>query len=74
MNLITKAINHGHVTIIARACNVTYQAVRRWERDGRLPRTDLTGETDYAARIARSTRYKISKSALLAQSRKAWRQ
>ena len=73
MNLITQAIARaGHVNLVARACNVTYQCVRQWERNGRLPRTDLTGETNYAELIARSTKNKITKEDLLKQSRRAW--
>lgn len=36
----------------ARVCNVTPQAVYKWLRKKRLPRTDWTGETQYAAAIA----------------------
>jgi hypothetical protein len=27
------------------------QAIRKWQRAGRMPRTEWTGETDYAKRI-----------------------
>lgn len=37
---------------LAAACGVSYQAVRKWESKNRFPRTEFTGETDYAARIA----------------------
>ena len=74
MNLISKAIQHaGGVTRLAQACNVTYQAVRRWEAAGRLPRKELTGETQYARAIARIVNGRVSAKALLDQTRKAWR-
>jgi hypothetical protein len=73
MNLITQAVfDAGSYIAIARHCCVTYQAVKRWERTGRLPRTDLTGETDYAGAIARATKGKVKRKALLDQTRAAW--
>lgn len=51
---------------LARLCEVSYQAVRKWQRAGRLPRTEWTGETDYATRIERATEGKVTRSALLA--------
>lgn len=35
---------------LSRGLGVTYQTVRKWQRKG-LPRTEWTGETQYAARI-----------------------
>lgn len=49
---------------LARALNVTHQAVRKWERTG-LPRTEWTGETSYAECIERLTHGKVKKSALM---------
>lgn len=37
---------------MAAACEVTYQAAKKWVDSGRLPRTEWTGETDHATRIA----------------------
>lgn len=55
---------------VARACGVTYQAVRKWEANGKLPRTEYTGETNYAMRIAEACKAadphsKITREALL---------
>lgn len=36
----------------ARACSVSRQAVDKWIANGYLPRTDYTGETDYARRLS----------------------
>lgn len=74
MNLLTKSIiDAGGITVLARSCSVTYQAVRRWENAGRLPRTELTGETDYAGAISRATGGKVKRKALLDQTRAAWK-
>lgn len=64
-NLITKAISLAGLTPLARACGVTYQSVRRWEAKGSLPRTDWTGETDYARRIEEATKGAVTRDELL---------
>ncbi len=38
---------------LARELEVTPPAMRKWQRAGRMPRTEWTGETDYAKRIER---------------------
>lgn len=50
-NPITRAIELAGLQQISRVCGVTYQAVRKWEKAGRLPRTEWTGETNYADSI-----------------------
>lgn len=59
MNPISKAIElAGGPVALTREVNkriekpVTYQAVLKWARLGRLPRTEWTGETHYARAIA----------------------
>ncbi len=42
----------GGPSAVAIICNVTPQAVRKWVNRGRLPRTEYTGETKHAQRIA----------------------
>lgn len=64
-NLITKAILTTGLTALAKACGVTYQSVRRWEIKGTLPRTDWTGETDYASRIEEATKGAVTRDQLL---------
>lgn len=64
-NLITSAIEIAGLSELAKACNVTYQAVRKWEAAGRLPRTEWTGETGYAAVIETVTKGRITKAKLL---------
>lgn len=50
----------------AKVCGVTRQAVDKWIHSGRLPRTDYTGETNYAELLA-----KASKGAFTARQLKA---
>lgn len=64
-NLITKAIDIVGLQKLAVACGVSHQAVRKWERQGRLPRTEWTGETDYSAKIETATDGVVKKSDLL---------
>ncbi len=51
-NILSGAIEVVGLKEVAAACGVSYQAVRKWESKNRFPRTEFTGETDYAARIA----------------------
>ena len=37
------------------ACGVTPSIIGRWIRQKHLPRTEYTGETDYAARLANAS-------------------
>jgi DNA-binding transcriptional regulator YdaS (Cro superfamily) len=64
-NLITRAVEVVGLAKLARILGVTYQAIRKWEAKGRLPRTDWTGETNYAAAIDEATGGEVSRSALL---------
>ncbi|WJY16333.1 Cro/Cl family transcriptional regulator [Pectobacteriaceae bacterium CE90] len=40
------------VSVVANACGLTPKAVYKWIQRGSLPRTDFTGETCYAKKIA----------------------
>lgn len=64
-NLISKAIDLTGLTNLAKACGVTYQSVKRWEAKGRVPRTDWTGETDYASCIEEATKGAVTRDQLL---------
>lgn len=63
---LSKAIDLKGVVAIAKACGVSHQAVRKWERRGRLPRTEWTGETNYAERIAAAVDGAVTTEDLLA--------
>lgn len=62
---LAQAIEHVGLAVLARELKVTHQAVRKWERTG-LPRTEWTGETNYAECIERLTSGQVLKSALMA--------
>lgn len=47
---------------------ITYQAIRKWQKAGRLPRTEWTGETEYAKHIAVITGGQVSETDLLPAS------
>ena len=52
MNVIKQAINKAKTkTEFAETCGVSRQAVLRWEEKKKLPRTEWTGETNYAEKI-----------------------
>lgn len=46
---------------------VTYQAVLKWARQGRLPRTEWTGETRYAKAMSAAVGGKVKVRELLAR-------
>ncbi|MGB1951688.1 MAG: hypothetical protein ACPHQ9_13025 [Marinobacter sp.] len=54
MNVLKESIDRipGKVPAAAMACGVTVRAVYKWIDRGMLPRTEYTGETDYADRLA----------------------
>lgn len=65
-NLLTDAIAlAGGISKLADALGVSYQAVRKWERAGRLPRTEWTGETNYSATIESLTGGRVTRERLL---------
>jgi hypothetical protein len=41
------------------------KAVMKWKKNGRPPRTEYTGETDYAGLIESATNQKVKRSELL---------
>lgn len=52
-------------TALARGLGLTPKAVRKWKAAGRLPRTEWTGETQYAAAIERLTGGQVAAARLL---------
>lgn len=64
-DIITHAIETVGLCALAKACNVTPQAIYKWQAKGRLPRTEWTGETDYASCIEIATGGRITRAQLL---------
>lgn len=62
---LNKAIKLLGAYKIARICGVRGPSVYKWIANGRLPRTEWTGETMYAQKIADASNGEISKDALL---------
>ncbi|HMZ30659.1 MAG TPA: hypothetical protein PLE66_13465 [Thauera aminoaromatica] len=62
---LSKAIELVGLQEMARGLGVTYQAIRKWEAAGRLPRTEWTGETEYADRIVELAGGKVNRRRLL---------
>lgn len=62
---LKQAIQIVGLTKLARALAVSHQAVRKWQKAGRMPRTEWTGETNYSARIDALTDGKVPRELLL---------
>jgi len=53
MSSVSIAINRaGGPIAAAKACGVSRQAIDKWIDRGSLPRTDYSGETNYAEKLA----------------------
>lgn len=59
------------VPLVAEACSVSVQAVYKWLRAGRLPRTEWTRDTNYAGAIAALSGGKYQREHLLPLSKSA---
>lgn len=64
-NLISQAIQIVGLSKLASICGIRYQSLQKWQAKGRLPRTDWTGETNYASRIEEATKGVITRDQLL---------
>lgn len=61
----------GGIGAAAKACGRSYQALNKWRQCACLPRTDYTGETDYAERLSKAARargYSLDANWLRAES------
>lgn len=56
----------GSNAAVGRVCgSLTHEAVRKWRKKGRMPRTEYTGETIYAQLIAKATNEQVTIADLL---------
>ncbi len=62
---IEKIIDELGGSNIAKACSVTPKAVSKWKAKNCLPRTVITGESDYAEKIEILSGCKFSKDLLI---------
>lgn len=51
---------------LVQVLGVSDQAVRKWQKARRMPRTEWTGETNYSARIEELTHGAVTRERLLA--------
>jgi len=75
MSTVKSAIRLIGLTKIARRAKVYPSAVQRWRDDGRLPRTELAGLTNYASIIAELSKEageSVTVKQLIADTRAAW--
>ena len=52
---------------LAKSLGLTYPAIRKWERSGRMPRTEWTGETTYSIQIQGLTGGKVTAVSLMSK-------
>jgi hypothetical protein len=76
MDPLTRAIavTSGGRRQIAKACQISVQALQKWESAGRLPRSEFSGETEYSEIIERETDGEVTAEELLRWSREGWQQ
>ncbi len=67
---IEKIIDELGGSNIAKACSVTPKAVSKWKARNCLPRTVITGESDYAEKIEVLSEFKFSTDLLIALTKK----
>lgn len=66
MNRIKKAVSDvGGTPTAAKTCGVSTRSVNKWIAAERLPRTEYTGETSYAKKLAEQSDGKFTAAWLL---------
>lgn len=64
---MSEAIKIVGMARLSRELDITHQAIRKWLRAGRMPRTEWTGETAYGRRIQELTADVVTHERLLAK-------
>lgn len=69
VSALKEAINKlGGVAQAATLCGVSQRAIYKWLSSGTLPRTEYTGETHYASRLAEASAGQFTAEWLLAEA------
>jgi len=58
----------GGPVAAAKACGIRRQAIDKWIAKGSLPRTDYTGETNYAEKLSEAAAGEFTAEWLLAEA------
>ena len=67
-NPVRKVIDFfGSKSKVAQITGVSHVAVSKWESKGKFPRTDYTGETSYARKLAQASEGHFNAQDLLPQ-------
>lgn len=66
---LADVIKTVRVSVVADACGVSQRAIYKWMGNGKLPRTEYTGETKYAEKIALASNGLFSADAILTMGR-----
>lgn len=61
---LREAVNLVGLGVMAKALGLTGPAIRKWERAGRMPRTEWTGETCYCQHIEAMTHGRVTAAQL----------
>lgn len=69
---VASAIDHIGLTKVGNRFGIGPSAVQKWRDNARLPQTDLSGLTSYAAGIEELSAGKYLAQTLLAETREAW--
>ncbi len=63
---IEDAVSKVGLACLARELKLSHQAIRKWQRARRMPRTEWTGETKYSSLIEQLTGGAVTRAMLLA--------
>ena len=66
---LADVIKTVRVFVVADVCSVSQRAIYKWMDNGKLPRTEYTGETNYAEKIALASNGLFSVDEILAIGR-----
>ena len=62
---IKKAVKLIGRSALSKAIGVTQPGIIRWEKNGRMPRTEWTGETNYCEVIVKMSKGEVKRKDLL---------